>query len=98
MEKDNANPTILSTSDLPTRQRKAAGASSARRNGLLSTAPLCRPPYLDSPIYGSSDEFSESDGEFTSEPIDELEIFGMVNLIKFPTHTFSVCVTDADST
>ncbi|KXJ91500.1 FAM96B protein [Microdochium bolleyi] len=90
MEKDNANPTILSTADLPTRQRNAVGASSVRRNGLLATAPLCRPQYLNSPIYGAHEESSDSDSDFTTEPIDEQEIFDLISSICDPEHPLTL--------
>lgn len=79
MDKDNANPTILSLSQLPTRQAKKrvvpTGPGTKYRDLIFS-----RPAYLS----GSSDDESDwggpddmdVDGDFAEEPIDAQEIYG----------------------
>ena len=87
MEKDNANPTILNTEQLPTRQkgkkgRKVAGKKLAKvDNGeALVREVMRKPEYLDSTFNDIevpwSDPDSASDDEYTIEPIDEQEIYG----------------------
>ncbi|KAH7027466.1 FAM96B-like protein [Microdochium trichocladiopsis] len=95
MEKDNANPTILNTSQLPTRQRKGGSAFSRSRDALLAATPLAPPSYLDSPIYkleyGSSIGVeSDSDSDFGPEPIDEQEIFDLISTISDPEHPLTL--------
>lgn len=82
MEKDNANPTILNTSQLPTRQPRTGTASSTGRGAPTAASPLPPPPYFDDQIYKLEHGFSpfiesDSDSDFTYEPIDEQEIFGV---------------------
>lgn len=79
MDKDNANPTILSLSQLPTRQAKErvvpTGPGTKYRDLIFS-----RPAYLS----GSSDDESDwggldgmdADGDLAEEPIDAQEIYG----------------------
>lgn len=80
MDKDNANPTILNLSQLPTRQA---------RKKVLPTGPgtkyhdliFSRPAYLSSSDDESdlgSDEV-EGGGDFSVEPIDEQEVYGRLS-------------------
>lgn len=84
MDKDNANPTILNLSQLPTRQA---------RKKVLPTGPgtkyhdliFSRPAYLS-----SSDDESDwdaddamADGDFSVEPIDEQEVYGKMASQRF---------------
>lgn len=77
MDKDNANPTILNLSQLPTRQSRKkvlpTGPGTKYHNLIFS-----KPAYL-----GSSDEESDwdaddagADDDFSVDPIDEQEIYG----------------------
>ncbi|KAI1174292.1 FAM96B protein [Nemania sp. FL0916] len=86
MNKDNANPTILNVSELPTRQGKKKRGSAARKLGVK------RPEYLRAPfaaVSWPSDE-SEGDDRFTVEPIDELEIYDLISTISDPEHPLSL--------
>lgn len=85
MEKDNANPTILNTSQLPTRQRKKGRrVQKGSRSGINDI--MRKPQYLSDPFYDISwSDDTESDDEFTAEPIDEQEVYGKVFLL-FPLH------------
>ncbi|RYP78312.1 hypothetical protein DL769_003190 [Monosporascus sp. CRB-8-3] len=91
MEKDNANPTILNTSQLPTRQRKRRTVSqkgTADKLGdlLLRNSDYPSPSFSDIPW---SDDTDSSD-EFTVEPIDEQEIFDLISTISDPEHPLSL--------
>ncbi|KAH9894611.1 FAM96B protein [Xylariomycetidae sp. FL2044] len=90
-DKDNANPTILNTSQLPTRQtrKKAAGSNNTLELKLNSILP--KPSYLAPPIYDlpwSHD--TESEDDFTAEPIDEQEIYDLISTISDPEHPLSL--------
>jgi hypothetical protein len=86
MDKDNANPTILNVSDLPTRQNRTKKAATGKDSELDLV--LRRPEYLSAPFcdvpWGSDDTESDDDG-FTIEPIDELEIYGRLFPSLFST-------------
>lgn len=73
METQNANPTILSISDLPSRQQlpKKTAAPSYLLSGLT-------PAYARDPFATSIESASEDDSEDDSivERIDEQEIYG----------------------
>lgn len=80
MDKDNANPTILNVSELPTRQnkKKLAAASKGKDVDPDLDVVLRRPEYLSAPFCDlpwASDDTDSDDG-FTIEPIDEQEIYG----------------------
>lgn len=82
MDKDNANPTILNVSELPTRQSKKRVVATSKDAGSELDFVLRRPEYLSSPfcdLSWTSDE-TESDDGFTIEPIDEQEIYGTLLL------------------
>ncbi|KAI0383438.1 hypothetical protein F5Y04DRAFT_250205 [Hypomontagnella monticulosa] len=91
MEKDNANPTILNTSQLPTRQRKKGrrvekGSRSTGINDIMR-----KPQYLSDPFYDISwSDDTESDDEFTAEPIDEQEVYDLISTISDPEHPLSL--------
>ncbi|KAI4157869.1 MAG: hypothetical protein LQ342_007935 [Letrouitia transgressa] len=82
----NANPTIRSASDLPTRrgQKISKTANSRGKFGLLdSVIPVSayvRDPF--NPSSGSGSDDSETDDEV--EPIDEQEIYGTICLFEAP--------------
>ncbi|KAI2616087.1 hypothetical protein GGR54DRAFT_250290 [Hypoxylon sp. NC1633] len=90
MEKDNANPTILDTSQLPTRQRKKGrrvqGCAESKISGITR-----KPQCLSEPFYRSlwSDD-NESDDEFAAEPIDEQEVYDLISTISDPEHPLSL--------
>lgn len=81
-EIQNANPTILSTADLPTRKPAAAAATQRNKPDLydgtifadtLSSLAVQDDPFLESP---SESEASEDDDNLLEEPIDEQEVYG----------------------
>jgi cytosolic iron-sulfur assembly component 2 len=86
MDIQNANPTILTAAQLPTRETKRR----IRRNGpdtRYNDAIFAKPAYFSSPLEGYDDALyagwfgggGGGDGlgdDFTEEPIDEQEIYG----------------------
>ncbi|KAI1761815.1 hypothetical protein GGR53DRAFT_454753 [Hypoxylon sp. FL1150] len=90
MEKDNANPTILNTSQLPTRKGKK-GRKVQRSAGSRITDMMRKPQYLSDPFYDISwSDDTESDDEFTAEPIDEQEVYDLISTISDPEHPLSL--------
>lgn len=76
MAVDNANPTVLDATDLPTRRRKGIATESKEPGaGLRAIMSMKQPLMVDVQEVSSSDVDSEDDDEV--EPIDEQEIFGM---------------------
>ena len=75
---DNANPTILSASDLPShRQRRKGGDTSSKEEHGVRDLLMAKPSYALDPFYMS--DFSDSDSDdSTVEPIDEQEIYGEI--------------------
>jgi hypothetical protein len=74
--KDNANPTIISASELPTRRerRKDRVGTSNNKKGLREMM-MAKPSFSMDPFYMS--DFSDTDSDdSTIEPIDEQEIYG----------------------
>lgn len=88
MDKDNANPTILTASQLPTRQSKPRKDKKtvAQQNGVnnsledtLGDTVMLGPAdvdLLDDFCDAPWSDDTESDDDFTFEPIDEQEIYG----------------------
>ncbi|KAH8160314.1 hypothetical protein CIB48_g7919 [Xylaria polymorpha] len=94
MDKDNANPTILNVSELPTRQnkKKLAAASKGKDVDPDLDVVLRRPEYLSAPFCDlpwASDDTDSDDG-FTIEPIDEQEIYDLISTISDPEHPLSL--------
>jgi metal-sulfur cluster biosynthetic enzyme len=86
----NANPTILNASDLPTRRRRTSSHQSSL-NGLgIFSYPL--PIYTDDPFSSpiSSKVDSDSDSDSIVEPIDEQEIYDLISTISDPEHPLSL--------
>lgn len=93
MEKDNANPTILNTSQLPTRQRKKGRRVQRNAESKISSI-IPRPQYLSdifNDVSGSDD--TESDGEFTAEPIDEQEVYGEISPVRISPSIIGVPIS-----
>lgn len=95
-ELDNANPTILNVSQLPSRRRDQGGALTRgpcnRYDDILSDAWSG----LDG-LSASSDEDEEDCRGFTSEPIDEQEIYGTRCLFLCPRMHFTHASEDGHS-
>ncbi|KAK5131312.1 hypothetical protein LTR08_001151 [Meristemomyces frigidus] len=87
-DKDNANPTILNPSDLPSRRRSTPAA---KRPGIFDAlAPayprLAEPPSSPEPSSASSDSDPDSD----REEIDSQEIYDLISTISDPEHPLSL--------
>lgn len=75
--KDNANPTILTASELPTRQIKKKKTLAIDADAKFADAVLRRPLFLSDPFCDVSwSDGTESEDDFVEEPIDEQEIYG----------------------
>jgi hypothetical protein len=75
-ELDNANPTILSASELQSqRQRRKGRDASAKEEGIREIL-MAKPSYALDPFYLSEYSDTDSDDDSTLEPIDEQEIYG----------------------
>jgi hypothetical protein len=83
IDKDNANPTILNPSDLPSRHRESSVKK--RENGGTGLFDDLIPAYtyLSDPFESSSVSASDSD-DYSVDEIDEQEIYG-----ETPPHTVS---------
>jgi metal-sulfur cluster biosynthetic enzyme len=90
--KDNANPTILSASDLPSRLRE--GASKKRKDGgtglFDGLIPAYGYPYDPFELPSSPSESSSDDGQDLVEPIDEQEVYDLIATICDPEHPLSL--------
>jgi len=90
MEMQNANPTILNISDLPTRKQ----ASSSRPRGSHLAAVV--PSYAKDPFAPDVDDNSsgydtdESGDDNLTEPIDEQEIYDLVATMCDPEHPITL--------
>ena len=74
LDKDNANPTILNPSDLPSRHRDSVAGKHDEGSGLFDDL-VPRYNYLSDPF---DDPLSASDSDDdVAENIDEQEIYGM---------------------
>ncbi|ORY57170.1 FAM96B protein [Pseudomassariella vexata] len=88
---DNANPTILTAAQLPTRQSKATKAVVQGPVSQLSELIMRKPKYLSEPFCDVSwHDIREKDNDFTEEPIDEQEIYDLISTISDPEHPISL--------
>jgi len=72
---DNANPTILSESELPSHRQRRRGNDVGPKKQSLRDVLIAKPSFEMDPFYMS--EFSDTDSDdSTMEPIDEQEIYG----------------------
>lgn len=87
----NANPTILSASDLPTRKRRTSSHKSPSDGPAIFSYPSTA--YTDDPFSRTTmtpPADSDSDSESTAEPIDEQEIYDLISTISDPEHPLSL--------
>ncbi|KAI4128831.1 MAG: hypothetical protein LQ338_002531 [Usnochroma carphineum] len=87
----NANPTIRSASDLPSRRREPTKKSKSKRPfGVLSSA-IPESAYTPDPFNpSSSSENESSEDEDEVEPIDEQEIYDLIAPIQDPEHPLTL--------
>ena len=89
--KDNANPTILNPSDLPSRRgdsglKKRPTGGAGLFDGLVSA----HPTYDEGYHTGSSSDLSSDSEEEEAEEIDEQEVFDLISTISDPEHPLSL--------
>ncbi|KAG5990821.1 hypothetical protein E4U43_004184 [Claviceps pusilla] len=90
---DNANPTILSPSQLPTRHKTVSAR--AGPDSKYSEVIFSKPPYLSDPLSDNHDIWPGDgvivgDGGSAPEPIDEQEIYDLISTISDPEHPVSL--------
>jgi metal-sulfur cluster biosynthetic enzyme len=89
--KDNANPTIINPSDLPSRRRSAP---TAKRPGIFEGLAPAYPSLVVDPFSSpeasvvSSD--SDEEAEEAREEIDEQEVYDLISTISDPEHPLSL--------
>ncbi|RCI07962.1 hypothetical protein L249_7859 [Ophiocordyceps polyrhachis-furcata BCC 54312] len=92
MALENANPTVLSASQLPTRHKAPAPrrGPDTRYDDLVFGAPpyLCRPWSRRSPVWPPS--AAAHDDTCAAEPIDEQEVYDLISTISDPEHPVSL--------
>ncbi|EMC94998.1 hypothetical protein BAUCODRAFT_140220 [Baudoinia panamericana UAMH 10762] len=84
-DKDNANPTILNPSDLPSRRRSAPTAKRVGIFEALAPANISPADPLAPPVASDS---TLSDDE--REEIDEQEVYDLISTISDPEHPLSL--------
>ncbi|KAK5140849.1 hypothetical protein LTR04_002823, partial [Oleoguttula sp. CCFEE 6159] len=95
LDKDNANPTILLASDLPSRSlSNPSSISKPRADGSTGLFDTLIPSYtylndLLAPPSPSSSE-ADSDDENVFEEIDEQEVYDLISTISDPEHPLSL--------
>lgn len=85
-DKDNANPTVINTSDLPSRRRSAL---TAKQPGLFDGLVPAYPSYTRHASSVSEDSLS-SDSDDEREEIDEQEVYDLISTISDPEHPLSL--------
>ncbi|KAK2811935.1 hypothetical protein FQN50_001642 [Emmonsiellopsis sp. PD_5] len=104
METQNANPTILSAADLPTRQsgkqktqsRPSLSKPNDYASGIFAhdlhpSQTLLNDPFATGYLSSASEEASsDEEGELLEEPIDEQEIYDLISTISDPEHPISL--------
>ena len=88
MDKDNANPTILNLSQLPTRQARkkvVPTGPGTKYHDLIFSRPAFLSSSDDESDWSAGDDL-ETGGDFTVDPIDEQEVYGKI-VSPAPSHT-----------
>ncbi|KAI9802182.1 MAG: hypothetical protein M1825_002902 [Sarcosagium campestre] len=89
----NANPTIISPSDLPTRRGRASSLGSQATGSLLAGLNPVSSQMLDDP-FGPAKSFSsnnsDSEDDEVVETIDEQEIYDLISTISDPEHPLTL--------
>ncbi|KAF2850706.1 hypothetical protein T440DRAFT_82836 [Plenodomus tracheiphilus IPT5] len=89
LDKDNANPTILNPSDLPSRRRESTGRRQQRGGTGLFDDLIPRYSPLSDP-FEAPVSASDSDDDDAPEAIDEQEIYDLISTICDPEHPLSL--------
>ncbi|KAL5116258.1 hypothetical protein ACEQ8H_005816 [Pleosporales sp. CAS-2024a] len=92
-DKDNANPTILNPSDLPSRRSDAAAHHGHDGSTGLFGALVPRYNYLDDPFalaVSAAGHGHDDDDAAAAEGIDEQEIYDLISPICDPEHPLSL--------
>lgn len=89
---DNANPTILNVSELPShRQRRKPRDFSQKQGKRIQDIAFAKPNYVMDPFYLSDfSEDSDQSDDSTVEPIDEQEVYDLIAPISDPEHPLSL--------
>jgi len=89
---DNANPTIISAEQLPTRQTRVATryGPDSKYSDIIFERPsyLSRPFCVDDASWPSLS--SRDDDAFATEPIDEQEIYDLISTMTDPEHPITL--------
>jgi len=87
-ELDNANPTVLSASELPMRRQRKDRDAASKVEGIRAIL-MANPSDTLDPFYLS--DFSDTDSDdSTIQPIDEQEIYDLIAPISDPEHPLSL--------
>ena len=88
----NANPTIRSATDLPSRRRQERTSSIGSRPLGLFASTIPAPAYLADPFAPEppSDTEGSSSDEEAVEPIDEQEVYDLIAPITDPEHPLTL--------
>ncbi|KAI7077441.1 hypothetical protein KC343_g21874, partial [Hortaea werneckii] len=82
-DKDNANPTIINPSDLPSRRRSAP---TEKRPGVLDALAPAYPSLAESLSSPEASSDSDVSDEEDREEIDEQEVYDLISTISDPEH------------
>ena len=85
--KDNANPTIINPSDLPSRRRSAP---TSKRPGIFDALAPAYPSLADPFSSPDTSSVSSDSDEETREEIDEQEVYDLISTISDPEHPLSL--------
>ena len=85
--KDNANPTIINPSDLPSRRRSTP---TTKRLGIFDTLAPAYPSLADPFSSPETSSVSSDSDEEEREVIDEQEVYDLISTISDPEHPLSL--------
>ncbi|CAI6332193.1 unnamed protein product [Periconia digitata] len=88
LDKDNANPTILNPSDLPSRRQESIGRRRNEGGTGLFDGLIPQYNYLNDPFEQSA--LSSDSEDEVSEIIDEQEVYDLISSISDPEHPLSL--------
>jgi len=85
--KDNANPTIINPSDLPSRRRSTP---TTKRLGLFDSLAPAYPSLADPLSSPEASDVSSDSEDDVREEIDEQEVYDLISTISDPEHPLSL--------